>query len=321
MGSLRYTRKAVDEEEQRALSAQSPAPAPKPSVGFNSTAGDYKLRWLPYVETEAGVDTNPDNRFREDGTGLVKLETGIRTTIEKQNEFHVLSLRGRYLDFMDIAEEPNRSDFRAALDSEWKISDQQTVSAGTYYLRDMISLPHVDVFHSYLEYAIRAADYRLKLLAKNHTERNFDDEGRGSLSFNDFMISRPQAFDYARSDAKASLLLNTRALLQPFAIYDFAGIDYYNQAAEAVLDRDALEHFAVAGVRFQFSDDFRVDVGYRLNFRSFDDSNIDRKRTDFIDVNVFWQPVATLRFTALSSATLMSLPARLVLSMMSRRME
>ncbi len=45
--------KAVDEEEQRALSAQSPAPAPKPSVGFNSTAGDYKLRWLPYVETEA----------------------------------------------------------------------------------------------------------------------------------------------------------------------------------------------------------------------------------------------------------------------------
>ncbi|MEQ1718414.1 MAG: outer membrane beta-barrel protein, partial [Hyphomicrobium sp.] len=136
-----------------------------------------------------------------------------------------------------------------------------------------------------------------KMLGKNHTEHNFDNDVQGTKTFDDFVVSRARSFDYSRSDGQMNLLTFTRSMFQPFAIYDFGHIDFYNQTAGASRDRDATENFGIAGVRFQPHQDFRIDVGYRLNHRAFDDRTVSSFTSDSIDINMFWQPFKDLKLT------------------------
>ncbi len=284
----------ADDEEMRAAAATA---AQAKGPGFSSQWGDFSVTWKPYVETEAGLDTNPDNLFDQDGSGFVKLETGMRATMERAKEFYALTLKGRFIDFRDLEWDQHRPDFKAALDTSFTLSQTETLTAGTYFLRDLISLAAADIYHSYVEYAVRTDTFRIRLTGKNHTEHNFDNREEWAEIFDGFEILSPQAFDYARSDGKLSVLTFTQGMLQPFLIYDFGHIDYYSQRRTASLDRDATEHFGIGGLRFQPDPNFRVDVGYRLNTRDFEDRKTTHKRTDFVDINVFWQPVATLRVT------------------------
>jgi opacity protein-like surface antigen len=290
----------ADDQEARAAAILAQNQAQQQStVGFIKQVGDTKYSWRPYIETEAGIDTNHDNSFSEDGSGFVKLEAGMKATLERAKEYYALTLRGRFIDLMQLDDDTqHRTDLKVGLDTRWTLSPTETLSVGSYFLRDLISPARADIAHSYAEYAIRTDDYRFKLLGKNHTEHNFDTTAQGTDTFDDYVISRPKAFDYSRSDAQVNVLAFTRNMLQPFAIYDFGHIDFYNQVAGASIDRDATEHFAVAGVRLQLNKNFRVDVGYRYNFRDFEDATITRDTNGYIDVNLFWQPLDNLRFTA-----------------------
>jgi hypothetical protein len=287
----------ADDEEVRAAAALAQNQAQKPGAGFIRQIGDTTYAWRPYIETEAGVDTNPDNSFGEDGSTFLKVESGMRATLERAKEYYALTLKGRFIDFMQLDEDPQRTDFKAAIDTRFNLSSTETFSAGSYFLRDMISLARADILHSYMEYALRADDYRVRLLGKNHTERNLVNDLQGDDEFDDFIVSRSKAFDYSRSDAQVNVLTFTRFMLQPFLIYDFAVVDFTNQFAGASIDRDATEHFGIAGIRFQLSRDFRVDVGYRHNFRDFGDRTFTQSDNGFVDVNVFWQPIETLKIT------------------------
>lgn len=288
---------SADDEEQRAAAAiakQTPVVSNAP-IQWRG----YSVRLNQYVETEGGVDTNPDNSFDEDGTGFVKAEAGLRATLENAKEYYALALKGRYLDFRDIEDNENREDFKAALDTRYTLSDTETLSAGTYFLRDLISVAKADIFHSYAEYALRTDTYRLKLTAKNHTEHNFDNDVQGTQTADEFFVTRAKAFDYSRSDGQLSVLAFPKNFVQPYVIADFGNIDYYSQFSGASLDRDAIEQFGIAGLRFQFDRDFRVDVGYRLNHREFEDPTISDRTTNFVDVNIFWQPYKDLRITGI----------------------
>lgn len=286
---------AADDEEQRAAAAS--ATSSPSGAGTTVQWGDFTVKSDPYIETEAGSDSNPDNSFSEDGSGVVKMEAGIRTTFERQNEFYAFSLKGRYLDFRDLEEDPDRHDLKAAFEAQYKLSDTSTLNAGSYYLRDMISVAKADIYHSYVDYGLRTDTYRIKLLGKNHTEHNLNDDIRANgQSFDDFLVSRASSFDYARSDGQVSALTFTQSVIQPYIIADFGQIDYYNQDGRASINRDATEAYGIAGLRFQLNKDFRVDTGYRLNNRQFQDRTTADKTTDFLDLNVFWQPRADLKF-------------------------
>lgn len=287
----------ADDEEVRAAAALAQNQVQKTGAGFVRQVGDATYAWRPYIETETGVDTNPDNSFDPDGSTFIKVESGMKATLERAKEYYALALKGRFIDFMQLEEDQQRSDFKAAIDTRFTLNSNETVSAGSYYLHDLISLARADIFHSYMEYALRTDDYRVRFLGKNHTELNLVNDQQGTEDFDDFIVSRSKAFDYSRSDAQVNVLTFTRFMLQPFMIYDFGHIDFTNQFAGASIDRDATEHFGIAGIRFQLSRDFRVDVGYRHNFRDFGDATFTKTDNGFIDVNVFWQPSKDLRIT------------------------
>ena len=281
-----------DKEVQRAEQAvqqQSPS-------SFYS--GGTRFQFKPYVETEGGHDTNPDNLFDKDGSAFVKLETGLKATAETASEYYKLTLRGRFIDYPGLPGDiEHRTDFKAGLDTEFVLSDNETLSAGTYFLRDLISLARADIYHSYLEYALRAQNYRIKVGAKSHVEHNFDDEVQGNDTFDDFSVSRAKAFDYARSEGQLNVLTFTQSWMQPFAILDYADIDYYNQVEGASIDRTSREFYGIGGLRFQPDKNFRIDVGYRYNDRDMDDDNFTHERNGFVDVNLFWRPFDGLKIT------------------------
>ena len=275
--------------------------AAQATAGFTYNVDGYKVQFKPYIETEGGYDSNPDNLFDQDASSFVKLEGGLKLSAEKVNEYYALSLKGRFIDYMDF--DPGirtRPDFKVAVDTSFNLNDKETVKMGSYFLRDLVSIQRVDIFQSSAEYSFTQADYRLKIDARSHIEHNFDNDVQGPTeTFNDFSVARARSFDYARSDARINLLTFTREMFQPFVILDGANINYYNQTAGVTVNRDANEVYGIAGARVQFDKNFRVDVGYRLNDRELDDPTIKQFDSNYIDINVFWQPVDGLKLTGI----------------------
>lgn len=269
------------------------------SDGAAADVAGYDLKFKPYIEVEGGYDSNPDNLVAKEGSSFEKMEAGLRASAERKNQYHELNLKVRDVRFNDL-DRSNRWEIKAAWDSTFELSDSETLKTGTSFFRDFFSLDRANIYHSYTEYAKRTEDYRLRLQARSHVEQNIGDDGQRDETDTDiFNISRGKAFDYSKSDGQVSLLTFTRYWVQPFAIYDLADLDYFNQVSNPLVDRNALEQYGVAGLRFQFNKDFRIDVGGRVNDRDFNDKTIDRKNTAWVDVNAYWQPTDDVKLTAL----------------------
>jgi hypothetical protein len=257
------------------------------------------LVYRAFAETEGGYDSNPDSLVAKTGSPFEKIEGGINVTYTRPQEFYVLTLKAREVHFDDLDLE-NRWDFRAALDTTFDLSPSDTLKIGTSYLRDFFVLERADVYYSYLEYAHRADDYRLKLQARSNVEKNLNDEGRGTEDIDVFNISRSEAYDYSRTDGQVSLLTFTRSKIQPFVIYDFANLDYFSQVANPLVDRNAQEQFGIVGLRFDLDPSFRIDIGGRVNRRDFEDKIVTDHDSAWFDINMYWTPMDTVKVTAIA---------------------
>ena len=276
------------------ISATFDTPASAAEVTVPGTTVTFK----PYIEGEGGYDTNPDGLFRKVESSFEKVEGGLSVKAKAPKETYELFLKAREVHFDDLDRE-NRWDFKAALDTSFEVSDTAKLNFGTYFLRDFFSLDRVDIVQSYGEYALREDTYRVKVEAKSHVEHNIGSDIilPGEI-LDDFNVSKGEAFDYSRTDGKVSAIIFTKSLIQPFAIYDFGNLDYYNQVAGASINRDANEQFVVAGVRLDFDKTFRVDIGGRYNHREFDDINVVKNfDRGFIDINAYWKPTDAFKAT------------------------
>lgn len=253
----------------------------------------------PWVEAEGGYDSNPDNFIDKTGSSFAKTEGGLKIESDTKGQYWGLTLKAKdvYFDNLDLQ---NRWDFKAAIDASIDLTDIQTVRFGTQFVRDFFSLERADIYTSYADYTLKDPNFRFKLEAKNHVELNLNDEARGNQPPDDFNVSKSEAFDFSRTDGKISLLGFTKEFVQPFAIYDYADVSYLNQVSGASINRNAHEQFGIAGVRLQFSEDFRIDAGARHNDRDFKDRNIDQFDSTWLDVNVYWRPIDTLKITAVA---------------------
>ena len=276
------------------LFAVLPVVAMADDVSVPGTSVTYKT----YIEGEGGYDTNPDGLFQKIESPFEKIEGGLRVTAKAPQQSYELFLKAREVHF-DNLERENRWDLKVGLDTSFDVTGKARLNFGSYFLRDFFSFDKVDILQSYGEYALREDNYRVKLEAKSHVERNIgDDVFLPGDVLDDFNVSKGEAFDYARTDGKISGIIFTKSMLQPFAIYDFGNVSYYNQVAGASIDRDANEQFAVAGVRVELDKTFRVDIGGRYNHRDFEDINVVRHfDKGFIDINAYWQPTDAFKAT------------------------
>jgi hypothetical protein len=255
------------------------------------------LTYKTYIEGEGGYDSNPDNLFDHVGTAFERVEGSFRVKSETPTETYQLTLKSRDIQFNNL-DDSNRWDAKAALDGSFVVGAGQKLSIGSYYLRDFVALDKLDIIKSYAEYAVTSDDYRVKLEARSHVEHNIgEDVLEPPQTQDDFDVSKGEAFDYARTDGRVSAIIMTKAMLQPFMIYNFGNVNYYNQVAGASVNRDARDQFGVAGVRIEFDKTFRVDVAGRYNHRAFDDVDITSFSRGFIDINAYWQPTDSFKAT------------------------
>ncbi len=207
-------------------------------------------------------------------------------------------MRGVNFDQLEEGLE-NRWDARASFHSTIALSDANKLKFGASYVRDFFSLQRADIGHAYVDFTHVATDYRLRLQGRSHVEQNIENTAQGTLPFDIFNVTRDRAFDYVRTDGQVGLIAFTSRQLQPFLIYQLADLSYYHQVSNPTLDRDAVEQFGIAGLRYQPHKDFRFDLGWRVSYRDFGDRVVPNSATDYLDINAFWQVTDTLKFTGI----------------------
>jgi hypothetical protein len=255
------------------------------------------VKFKTYIEGEGGYDSNPDGLFAKQGSAFEKVEGGLRATSTTATESYELFLKARDILFNSL-DDNNRWDFKGGLDTSFVMGPSQKLSLGSYYLRDFVALDKLEIVHSYGEYAITGDEYRLKFEGISHVEHNLGEDVQGPKEpLGDFNASQGKAFDFSRTDGKISGIAFTKSMLQPFLIMDAADINYFHQVTGALINRDATEEFAVAGIRFDFDKTFRVDLGGRYNRRDFDDKVFTDSDRGFVDVNAYWQPTDAFKAT------------------------
>lgn len=248
------------------------------------------ITYKPYIEGEGGYDSNPDNSTDQLGSAFEKVEGGLRVIAKNPREYYEFNLKARDIHFNELERE-DRWDYRVALDTDFDIGGGQSFKFGSYFLRDFVSENPVDISETYGNYLLKGDAFRFKLLTRSHVEHNLNDDVQGTLPTDVFDVLKNEAFDFARTDGQVSFITFTNTPMQPFLLIDFAKIDYFNQVPGATIDRDAVEGFAVAGMRFEFDKTFRIDVGGRYNNRNFDDLTFRDASRAFIDINAYWKPV------------------------------
>ena len=248
------------------------------------------VTFKPYIEGEGGYDSNPDNSSDQLGSAFEKVEGGFKAIAKSPRDYYEFNVRARDIHFNEL-ERQDRWDLRVSLDTDFVIGDGKSLKFGSYFLRDFVTESPVDISETYGTYVVKGADWRFKAHAKEHVEHNLDDDVQGDLDDEVFNILKNEAFDYARTEGQVSFITFTNTPLQPYVLFDFAKIDYFNQVSGAEIDRNALEGFAIAGMRFEFDKTFRIDVGGRYNNRNFEDAVFDNASRAFIDINAYWKPV------------------------------
>lgn len=272
--------------------------AAEESAGEKSKPGSANsLAFKPYAEIESGYDSNPDGLVRRVGSAFEKVESGLTVTRDAADSFYLFSIRGRDFHF-DSLDRSQRWDLRVEGEGDFKISEEQKLKLNASYLRDFFSLDRADIYKARADYTFAGDEFRLRLQAKSHVEVNIGNDVQGALDPDVFNVVKGAAFDYWRADGQLAFITNTRGMLQPFAIYDFANLDYFNQVADPSIDRNAREQFGIVGIRIKPSNSFRIDLGARVNDREFDEPTLRHFRSTYFDANMFWEPIDTLKITA-----------------------
>jgi len=262
-------------------------------------SGDPAVTWRPYVELERGYDTNLDGFVRNEGSRFSKVEAGLRVTVERDNKTLSLFTKRRQFRYHDL-DVTERWDFEAAAGLLFDLEGNDSLKVGGSYYRDSISLDPARLIDSFADYKKRGEDYRVRVTAKTHTLLNIT-EPRNPDNFSSdlFDIIRNAAFDYTKAEGQINVLGFTNYWLQPFFIYDYANLDYFHQAPDASLDRNARDQWGVAGVRLQFGQKLRVDLGGRMNRRDIDDLVISAYSAGYFDGRVVFVPTPSLKITGL----------------------
>lgn len=281
------------------LCARDAAAQSNDTSGFTFQPGPgLTVIWRPYAEVETGYDSNLDNEVNGEGSWFEKLETGgsLKATREGQTYYFTFKARDAHFNDLDVS---NRWEIKTSADATFDLSDTDTLNFTAAYHRDFFSIDRANVYSSDAEYSRRTDDYRFRFQVRSTVEQNLSSEPQGNDSLDVFQATRGEAYDFSRTEGYTTLLTNTRGVLQPFVIYDLAWLDYFGQVSNPLIDRNALDQHGVAGLRFQPSESFRVDLGARANYRDFEDSVTTDFTSVYPDVNIYWQPMDTVKVTAL----------------------
>lgn len=239
----------------------------------------------PSIQTEAGHDDNPDRLFDGPGSAYGRVDGGVTIGIVNPQMATTLSLKGGFVRYDELARD-DRFDAGASLDTFFRFGPGQEITAGAFYLRDEISFTKSEVVGSYAEYAYTGADIEGFSQSRYSNVRYINGQNIVPL----LPLFQNSAFDVEKFEQQGALLAGRRSIIGAYVRAGIASVDYTDQRAEAIIDRDAIDYWGVAGLRFTFSPWLRLDAGVRSNYRKLEDPTIKSANATGFDGALTWAP-------------------------------
>jgi hypothetical protein len=266
---------AAQERERQAPPSAPPAPA-APDAGSAGSVGFF-------AATQGGFDSNLDNRVASHGSPFEMFQLGANGSYKPtDSSAYSFYLSGRDFWYNDLAV-PQRYDVDAAVGARYDFSPETALKIGTSYYKDAISLDRFDYYKSFADLVNEGESYRLRVRLDSHTEVSTNESA--------FTGIRNKDFDFTKNGSTASLLMMRNLMIAPFIMGNYTDIDYFNQLANAQIDRRAREFWGAAGARVTFNPDFFVDLGARYNHRDFADQTITQFSSTFYDARLSWHVI------------------------------
>ena len=267
----------------RERQAQPPTPTPgTPDASGTGSGVQF------FAATQAGFDSNLDNRFVSRPSPFEMLQLGAsgsyKPTDSSAYSFY-LSSRDFWYNTLDVSQ---RYDIDAAVGARYDISSNTALKLGASYYKDAISLDRYDYYRGFADLINEGESYRLRVKLDSLTEVSTNQFFSGAVAPDVFASTSNKAFDFTKNGATSSLLLMQKQMVAPFVVGNYADIDYFEQVANPLINRNAWEYWATAGARVTFNPDFSVDLGARYNHRNFADQLFTQFSSWYPDLRFTW---------------------------------
>jgi len=252
--------------------------------------------FAPTGTVETGYNSNPDELFADAEGSLYGLaNTSSVLGFIKSTGATTLTMRGTFLQYDGDVTDSSRWDAGLALDNAYAIAPNTQATFGIYYLRDEISLVASDNQGGYGQLAFREDGFETFMRLRADQVDYLGSFSDSSLNAEELALRQPSQFNLKRLEGVSGFIFGPQARIGVYAELGGANLDYYDQGAEDILDRDTSEIWAITGFRFNLRPDLTIDAGWRLNVRQVEDKTVDDQTTNFFDGRLIWTPKETLR--------------------------
>lgn len=262
--------------------------------------------FLPTASFETGYNSNPDELFSAiEGSpyGLANAN-GVLAFI-RQTGATTVAVRGTALQYNGDIKNSSRWDAGAAIDNAYAVAPGITATFGGYYLRDEINLVPSDNAGGYSQLAYKDDGFEAFARIKGDQIAYLGGvDNAASIPVSLLPFLKPNQFDVRRLEGVAGFIFGPAAKVGFYGELGGSDLNYLSQNAEALLDRDAGEFWAVAGVRLNLHRTLVIDAGWRVNHRSIEDRTAKEHSSSFFDGKLTWAPADNFSIQAEIDRTL-----------------
>lgn len=261
------------------------------------------VKFTPMVSLAGGYDSNKDAQSDAEPSSYEKIhgEIEVRRTGEKNDTAFLFQATGFKYNELELA--PERFELEARIDSTWQLSTTEELRFYTSYLRDSLFIDRVDVYESQLYYRLESDPLRTWLKLTSYTQVELGSaDGDMAVPFFDagqtvddvFDLGRDEPPSYSKTTLQTGLIPRPNAPITAFAIAGFSRVAFFDQQADSDFDRRANEVYGIGGIRLNIGKEFRIDAGWRINYRDFADTVVQDDHTDGFDLRLDWSPIKGL---------------------------
>lgn len=209
-------------------------------------------------------------------------------------------MRGSFVQYADdVARSESRYDASIVVDNAYRIGNGIKWTFGGYYLRDELRLNQSNNAGGYTQFSYNGTNSEAFLRLRSEQVAYIDnDVTTAGLPSGLIPFARNGEFSVRRTEATVGGMVGITQRIGMFAELGSAVLDYFDQKQSGTVDRDASEITALAGLRVTLAPDARLDVGYRVSRRDFDDGAQNFHSTGFLDAKLVWAALTNLTVIA-----------------------
>jgi hypothetical protein len=243
------------------------------------------------VFKEGGIDTNPDQSFTPDGSGFLRAGFGLGLTAINEDMLASVVASGSWLHLTDFGGDMDRPKATVEANVLRRLMPGVTLSVGALYDYDEVPSTATQTIGTYAELG-HQNELVTSYLRGRFIDARYLTEHPVPIGVPpaDAPLYSSSAFDAQRSELSGGMLVGNNRPIGFYGEAAVADMNYVNQPLPMVVNRDATDFYAKAGIRLSPSSTLHTDLGWRWNYRNLSDPLIGSFDSNFFDGSITWGP-------------------------------